>query len=124
MSHFQAAAEQPAGGGGGGGTAFAAAATAGRQRSGSGLGFAPLRTTISLATGESLALPSPADHGGAPLTPLAPSSLVVEALLRELRAAAALEVRSRMQAAGGGLRRSGLSEASRCTGGYEGCDVA
>lgn len=83
------------GSGAGLGTAFAAAAAGGahRQRSGSGLGFAPLRTTISLAAGDSLTLPSPAERGGAPPTPLAPSSLLVEALLQELRAAAALEVR-------------------------------
>ncbi|KAL4430809.1 hypothetical protein ABPG75_006065 [Micractinium tetrahymenae] len=106
ITQFQPAAPQL--GGSGVSTAFAAAAaTAQRQRSGSGLGFAPLRTTISLVTGESLVLPSPADHGAGPPTPLAPSSLVVEALLQELRAMAALE--SAVYLAGGKRAFSGDS---------------
>ncbi|KAL4419165.1 hypothetical protein ABPG77_009141, partial [Micractinium sp. CCAP 211/92] len=100
------AAAQPDGGVGIGTAFAAAAASAQRQRSGSGLGFAPLRTTISLAAGDSLALPSPAE-GGPPYTPGAPSSLLVETLLQELRTAAALE--SAVYLAGGKRASSGDS---------------
>lgn len=79
--------------GNGADAAAAAGAAQRQQRAVPGLGSG-LLPAISLMGGDSVVLPSPVDHArGAASTPHAPNSLVVDALLQELRNMAALEVR-------------------------------